>query len=47
MKMKDKNKCNHCWEMSPIVFTIDPPKYERFCKHCGKIEIGRYETIWR
>lgn len=30
----------HCYAVSPLVMTSDPPIYERICKHCGHTQHG-------
>lgn len=30
----------HCYVVSPIVMTSNPPQYSRTCKHCDKHQRG-------
>ena len=30
----------HCWARSDFVYDTNPPIYERYCKHCGKVQQG-------
>jgi len=33
----------HCYKVSPIVMTSNPPTYERICKHCGNKQWGNQQ----
>lgn len=38
----------HCFEMSNVVLATNPPMYQRQCKHCGRVEVGRQQNpiVW-